>query len=135
MNRTRAKEEIRRRVETATERGEAINEVRRRMQAASDPRDRIYWKLIERMIETNSSLDHFGYEIDETGEAWSYCISVKNMLAEPFSGYLPLIRISKVTGSMEHLIRFNEIRNQTVKIDSQQKEVCTDRICEAVLIK
>lgn len=118
-----------------TKRDEALKEARRRMETAPGPRDRIYWMLIARMIETNSALDHFGHEIDETGEAWSYCISVKNMLTEPFSGCLPLIRISKVTGSMETLIRFNEIRNQAVKIDSQQKEVCTDRICEAVLIK
>lgn len=118
-----------------TERQEAINEARRRMQAASDLRDRIYWKLIARMIETNSSLDHFGHEIDEAGEAWSYCISVKGMLTESFSGSLPLIQIIKVTGSMETLIRFNECRNKAVKIDGQQKDICTDRICKAVLLK
>ena len=118
-----------------TDRQRAIDEARRRMRAASDPRDHIYWKLIGRMIETNSALDHFGHEIDESGEAWSYCISVKGMLTEPFSGCLPLIQIIKVTGSMETLMRFNEVRNNAVKIDDQQKNICTDRICEAVLVQ
>ena len=105
------------------------------MQAASDARDRIYWKLIARMIETNSALDLFGHEIDEAGEAWSYCISVKSLLSESFSGGLPLIQIIKVTGSMEPLMHFNELRNDAVKIDDQQKDICTDRICEAVLLQ
>lgn len=113
----------------------AIDEARRRVQAASDQRNRIYWKLIARMIETNSALDHFGHEIDEAGEAWSYCIAVKSILAEPFSGGLPLIQILKVTGSMETLVSFNEVRNKTVKIDGKQKDICTDRICKAVLLK
>lgn len=113
----------------------ALEKARRRGQTATDVRDRIYWELVARMIETDSTIDHFGHVVDEAGEAWSYCIAVESMLAEPCGCGMPLIQINKVSGSMEALEHYEKLRNEGAKIDGEQKDICTDRICKAVLLQ
>lgn len=113
----------------------ALEKVRRRGQTATNVRDRIYWDLVARMIETNSTIDHFGHVVDEAGEAWSYCIAVESVLSEPFGCGLPLIQINRVRGSMEALEYYEKLRNKGAKIDHKQKDICTDRICKAVLLQ
>lgn len=114
---------------------QALAEIRRRVETATDPRTRIYWKLIARMVEPGSTFQQCGHEVDEAGEGWSYCISLKGMLTEPFRDALPLMQIDRIRGRMETIIGFHEARNQALKIDGQQKDILTNRICEAVLLQ
>lgn len=117
----------------ATRQERAIEEARRRAEAATDPRDRIYWRLIGRAIETGSALDQVGQIVDETGKAWHYVIVLKDVISE-FSGHsLPVFSARELTGDMDAIMRYNERTNDSLKLNEHQQKLCTDRICQAML--
>lgn len=111
---------------------QALQEIRRRSETATDMKERIRWKVIGMMVETDLSLDHAGEIVDELGDTWCYLFIVHAGLLETGSDGLPLVHIERRRGSGDAFTAFGEAINQSLVLDEEHKKLCLDGIIQAV---
>ncbi len=117
---------------TLAKRATALEEIRRRGQAAPEMREKIRWRVIEKIVETDLAFDHAGEIVDETGDAWCYLFPVPGGLPELSGDGLPLVHVARKRGRADFIKAYHEAINQTLVLDEEHKQLCLDRIVEAV---
>ena len=114
-------------------REQALKEIRRRLETATE-KARVQLKLIEQMIETGSPADAVGQIIDESGNTWDYAIDFKSILAEGVGHGLPLIRVDRHRGSVDLFQRYAKAVNKRLVLNEREKELVCNHIIEAASI-
>ena len=112
----------------------AIIEIRRRLETATDMREKVRWKVIERMIETDLSFDHAGEIVDELGNTWCYLFPVPGGFPELGGDGLPLVMVCESRSRRDFIVAYHEAINQSLVLDEEHKQLCLNRIIEAVSI-
>lgn len=112
MNKIRAKEEIRRRVETAT-----------------DEKTRVKLMVLERAIDSESMVEPTGQIVDITGNVYGYAFGLFGAATEFISDPLAYITVTPIVDDGgEAFSRYTECTNQAFKIDEHQKQACIQLI-------
>ena len=89
----------------------------------------IQQKLVERLIESDFTLDLIGTEVDERGSLFMYCFSKTAILAEDFSCDPSCVLVSRIFGftSVLRAYMLSELE-RIAKISEDEKELVLDRL-------
>lgn len=98
---------------------QALAEIRRREEAATG-RDWVRLRLVERMIETELSMEAVGQIVDERGDTWDYAIALKSALAEGVRDGLPMMQITRHSGRDD---LFGHCFNRVCDLDDRIKKI------------
>ena len=112
----------------------ALEKIRRRLETATDMREKVRWKVIERMIETDLSFDHAGEILDELGHAWCYLFPITGSLPEMGGDGFPLVMVCEGRSRSDFIVAYHEAINQSLVLDEEHKQLCLNRLIEAVSI-
>lgn len=109
-----------------------LQEIRRRVETTTEMSEKIRWTVIGKMVESDLSFDHAGEIVDELGDTWCYLFPVSSGLPELGGDGLPLVHIARKRGRADFIKAYHEAINQTFVLDEEHKQLCLNRIIEAV---
>lgn len=102
----------------------ALEEIRHRVETATDGQKQAKLLVLEKAIETDMSLETVGQVINEAGNVFGYAFGLFETDAEAISDPTTYIWVSPLGRSVKAFARCAIRLNQAMDIDEHQKEAC-----------
>lgn len=111
----------------------ALKEIRHRVEAETDMKEKVRWRLIEKIVESDLTLQHAGQIVDELGDAWCYLLPVHGGAPVLDGDGLPRLSIEKRLGRSDFIEAYHEMLNKALVLDEEERQIGLDHIIKAVL--
>ena len=105
----------------------AIEEIRRRMEAATDKRQRVKLCVLEQIIEKGSMIKPIGEIVDVSDDVFSYALGLLRMDAKFISDPLAYIYVHPIVNDgRDAFLRYAECANKAFKLGEHKEKACIE---------